>query len=74
MHSAVDSVVRKVMLFNNVILDITFSCRSLVVKMTSAQVVETSITTTDNSPSQDCTHPHDQTTLSHSLKRTTGLS
>ena len=72
MHCAVDSVVRKVMIFNNVILDITFSCRPLVVKMTSAQVVETSITTTD--PSQDCTHPHDQTTLSHSLKRTTGLS
>ena len=74
MHCAVDSVVRKVMIFNSVILDITFSCRSLVVKMTSAQVVETSITTTDNSPFQDCTHPHDQTTLSHSLKRTTGLS
>ena len=50
MHCAVDSVVRKVMIFNNVILDITFSCRSLVAKMTSAQVVETSITTTDNSP------------------------
>ena len=32
--------------------------------MTSAQVVETSVTTTDNSPSQDYTHPDDQTTLS----------
>ena len=31
--------------------------------MTSAQVVETSVTTTDNSPSQDYTHPDDQTTL-----------
>ena len=31
--------------------------------MTSAQVVETSVTTTDNSPSQDYTHPNDQTTL-----------
>ena len=31
--------------------------------MTSAQVVETSVTTTDNSPSQDCTHPDDQTNL-----------
>ena len=33
--------------------------------MTSAQVVETSVTTTDNSPSQDYTHPDDQTTLLH---------
>ena len=32
---------------------------------TSAQVVETSVTTTDNSPSQDYTHPDDQTTLLH---------
>ena len=32
--------------------------------MTSAQVVETSVTTTDNSPIQDYTHPDDQTTLS----------
>ena len=31
--------------------------------MTSAQVVETSVTTTDNSPSQDYTHPYDQITL-----------
>ena len=30
--------------------------------MTSAQVVETSVTTTDNSPSQDYSHPDDQTT------------
>ena len=30
--------------------------------MTSAQVVETSVTTTYNSPSQDYTHPDDQTT------------
>ena len=33
--------------------------------MTSAQVVVTSVTTTDNSPSQDYTHPDDQTTLLH---------
>ena len=33
--------------------------------MTSAQVVETSVTITDNSPSQDYTHPEDQTTLLH---------
>ena len=31
--------------------------------MTSAQVVETSVTTTDNSPSQDYTYLDDQTTL-----------
>ena len=31
--------------------------------MTSAQVVETSVTITDNSPSQDYTLPDDQTTL-----------
>ena len=33
--------------------------------MTSAQVVKTSVTTTDNSPSQDYTHLDDQTTLLH---------
>ena len=33
--------------------------------MTSAQVVKMSVTTTDNSPSQDYTHPDDQTTLLH---------
>ena len=37
----------------------------LTLKMTSAQVVETSVTSTDNSPSQDYTHPDDQTTLLH---------
>ena len=47
-----------------------FSCRltttfHLTLMMTSAQVVETSVTTTDNSPSQDYTHPDDQTTLLH---------
>ena len=35
--------------------------------MTSAQVVETLVTTADNSPSQDYTHPDDQTTLLHIL-------
>ena len=34
----------------------------LTLMMTSAQVVETSVTTTDNSPSQDYTHLDDQTT------------
>ena len=33
--------------------------------MNSAQVVETSVTITDNSPSQDYTLPDDQTTLLH---------
>ena len=33
--------------------------------MNSAQVVETSVITTDNSPSQDYTHPDDQTALFH---------
>ena len=47
-----------------------FSCRltttfHLTLMMTSAQVVETSVTTTDNSPSQDYTHLDDQTTLLH---------
>ena len=35
--------------------------------MTSARVVETSVTTTDNSPSQDYAHLDDQTTLLHEL-------
>ena len=33
--------------------------------MNSPQVVETSVTTTDKSPSQDYTHPDDQTTPLH---------
>ena len=37
--------------------------------MTSAQVVETSVTTTDNSPSQDYTHLDNQTTLLHVTPR-----
>ena len=35
--------------------------------MTSAHVVVTSVTITDNSPSQDYTQPDDQTTLLHVL-------
>ena len=34
-----------------------------ILMMASTQVVETSVTTTDNSPSQDYNHPDDQTTL-----------
>ena len=33
--------------------------------MTSTQVVKMSLTTTNNSPSQDYTHPDDQTTPLH---------
>ena len=93
----VNSVVRKSVMFSNVIVDIAFLRRSFVfsqsscevsasltdvggvavgaismqttfyltLMMTSAQVVETSVTTTDNSPSQDYNHPDDQTTLLH---------
>ena len=35
----------------------------LTLMMTSAQVVEILVTITDNSPSQDYTHPDNQTTL-----------
>ena len=35
--------------------------------MTSVQVVEMSVTTTNNSPSQDYTHPDDHTTLLHEI-------
>ena len=37
--------------------------------MTSAQAGETSVTTTDNSPSQDYTHPDNQTTPLHVTPR-----
>ena len=39
----------------------------LTLKMTSAQVVETSVNVTINSPSQDYTHPDDRTPLSYKL-------
>ena len=42
--------------------------------MTSAQVVEMSVTTTDNSPSQDYTHPDDQTTLLQYKQHTNSFS
>ena len=35
--------------------------------MTSAQVVETSVNVTLNSPSQDYTHPDDRTPLSYEM-------
>ena len=37
----------------------------LTLMMTSARLVETSVTTINNSPSQDYTHPDNQTTLLH---------
>ena len=39
----------------------------LTLKMTSAQVVETSVNVTLNSPSQDYTHPDDRTPLSYDI-------
>ena len=42
--------------------------------MTSAQVVETSVTITDNSPSQDYAHPDDQTTLLQHMNCMTDLT
>ena len=35
--------------------------------MTSAQVVETSVNITTNSPSQDCIHPDDHTLLTYEI-------
>ena len=34
---------------------------TLTLKMTTAQVVETSVTVNNNGPIQDCVHPDDQT-------------
>ena len=53
------------MVFSNVIVEVTISSRSFVfcqtLKMTTAQVVETSVTVT-NSSFQNYTHPDDHTT------------
>ena len=38
-----------------------FSGKSMVMEMTTAQVVETSVTFNNNSPIQDYVHPNDQT-------------
>ena len=49
----------------------------LTLKMTSAQVVETSVNVISNSPSQDYTHPDDRTLLNKAIlmfKMTKGLS
>ena len=39
----------------------------LTLKMTSAQVVETSVNVISNSPSQDYTHPDDRTLLNYDM-------
>ena len=38
--------------------------------MTSAQVVETSVNVISNSPSQDCIHPDDRTSLNYEITTT----
>ena len=40
----------------------------MILLMTSTQVVEMSVTTTDNSPSQDYTNPDEQTTILHIIR------
>ena len=40
----------------------------MVLVMTSALVVKTSVTNTGNSPSQDYTNPNDQTTILHIIR------
>ena len=44
-------------------------CQQLILtlKMTTAQVVETSVTGNNNSPIQDCVHPDDQTQPTHEM-------
>ena len=40
---------------------------TLTLKMTTAQVVETSLTVNNNSPIQDCVHPNDHTQPAHEM-------
>ena len=47
------------MVLSNVIVDVIQL--TLTLKMTTAQVVETSVTVNNNSPIQDYVHPDDQT-------------
>ena len=42
---------------------------TLTLKMTTAQVVETSVTVNNNSPIQDYVHPDDQTKLVNQLSK-----
>ena len=41
--------------------DFHYNVKTLTLKMTTAQVVETSVTANNNSPIQDYVHPDDQT-------------
>ncbi|PFX17344.1 Low-density lipoprotein receptor-related protein 6 [Stylophora pistillata] len=51
---------------SNLIVELTDIEDNWILRMSQgSQVVETSVTTTNNSPSQDYTHPDDQTTPSH---------
>ena len=45
----------------------TSAAVDLTLKMTSAQVVETSVNVISNSPSQDYTHPHDRSFLNYDI-------
>ena len=47
------------MVLSNVVVDVIQL--TLTLKMTTAQVVETSVTVNNNSPIQDYVHPEDQT-------------
>ena len=46
---------------------LTFLTNHLTLKMTSAQVVKTSVNVISNSPSQDYTHPDDRTLLNYDM-------
>ena len=53
------------MVLSNVIVDVIQL--TLTLKMTTAQVVETSVTVNNNSPIQDYVHPDDQTQTTFSI-------
>ena len=50
--------------YHNIVVTVNKQHFHLTLMMTSAQVVETSVTVTDNSPFQDYPHPDDHTTRS----------
>ena len=47
--------------------DFHYNVKTLTLKMTTAQVVETSVTANDNCPIQDYVHPDDQTQLTFEM-------
>ena len=62
---------------NNITAKLTIRLTTTIhlnLRMTSTQVVKISVTTTDNSPSQDYTHPDDQTTLLQYKQHTNSFS